>query len=157
EFIYEQPATGDTEYIFKHALTQEVAYSSVLLERRKVLHERIGAALEVVYGNSIDEHVAELAHHYGRSGNVDLAVQYLTHAGKQKMEEARLDAQLAGAHRGVIGDDTVATVATLRTGSARGTGETAPGVVDSLWRYPVKSMAGEEVSAVSVTLRGVLG
>ena len=42
EFIYEQPAVGDTEYIFKHALTQEVAYNSVLIERRKQLHERIG-------------------------------------------------------------------------------------------------------------------
>jgi predicted ATPase len=45
EFIYEQPAVGDAEYIFKHALTQEVAYSSVLIERRKQLHEGIGAAL----------------------------------------------------------------------------------------------------------------
>ena len=45
EFIYEQPALGDTEYIFKHALTQEVAYNSVLLERRQQLHERAGAAL----------------------------------------------------------------------------------------------------------------
>ena len=37
EFIYEQPATGDIEYIFKHALTQEVAYNSLLIERRKHL------------------------------------------------------------------------------------------------------------------------
>ena len=46
EFIYEQPAVGDTEYVFKHALTQEVAYNSVLMERRQQLHERTGAALE---------------------------------------------------------------------------------------------------------------
>src|SRR5262249_45907914 len=46
EFIYEQPAVGDTEYIFKHALTLEVAYNSVLIERRKVLHERVAAAIE---------------------------------------------------------------------------------------------------------------
>ena len=38
EFIYEQPALGDIEYSFKHALTQEVAYNSVLIERRKLLH-----------------------------------------------------------------------------------------------------------------------
>jgi predicted ATPase len=44
EFIYEQPAVGDVEYSFKHALTQEVAYSSLLTERRKVLHERTGVA-----------------------------------------------------------------------------------------------------------------
>ena len=42
EFIYEQPAAGDLEYTFKHALTQEVAYNSVLVERRKLLHGRIG-------------------------------------------------------------------------------------------------------------------
>src|SRR5215469_16987415 len=46
EFIYEQPAFPDTEYVFKHALTQEVAYNSVLIERRKTLHERAGAAIE---------------------------------------------------------------------------------------------------------------
>ena len=49
EFIYEQPAVGDIEYSFKHALTQEVAYNSVLMERRKLLHERIGGALETLY------------------------------------------------------------------------------------------------------------
>jgi predicted ATPase len=42
EFVYEQPAVGDFEYTFKHGLTQEVAYSSVLSERRKLLHERAG-------------------------------------------------------------------------------------------------------------------
>jgi predicted ATPase len=67
EFIYEQPAVGDSEYIFKHALTQEVAYNSVLIERRKQLHERIGGALEVLYANSRDDHLDELAHHYGRA------------------------------------------------------------------------------------------
>jgi class 3 adenylate cyclase len=46
EFIYEQPTTGDIEYIFKHGLTQEVAYNSLLIERRKQLHERAGGALE---------------------------------------------------------------------------------------------------------------
>ena len=46
EFIYEQPAVGDIEYIFKHALIQEVAYNSVLVERRKLLHERIAQGIE---------------------------------------------------------------------------------------------------------------
>ena len=49
EFIYEQPAFPDVEYIFKHALTQEVAYNSVLVERRKLLHERAGTAMESLY------------------------------------------------------------------------------------------------------------
>jgi len=88
EFIYEQPAVGDTEYIFKHALTQEVAYNSVLIGRRKQLHERIGAALEGLYASSLDNHLAELANHYGRANNPDKAVQYLTLAGKQALERS---------------------------------------------------------------------
>ena len=69
EFIYEQPAAGDIEYTFKHALTQEVAYQSVLVKRRKVLHQKIGAAIEGLALIQIDDHLAELAHHYGRSAN----------------------------------------------------------------------------------------
>src|SRR5271163_3790379 len=53
EFIYEQPAVGDSEYIFKHALTQEVAYNSVLIERRQQLHARIAAALETLYASAV--------------------------------------------------------------------------------------------------------
>ena len=52
EFIYEQPAMGDVEYGFKHALTQEVAYGSMLMERRKALHERAGAAIETLFSQS---------------------------------------------------------------------------------------------------------
>ncbi len=46
EFIYEQPAVGEVEYTFKHALTQEVAYNSMLAERRKQLHRRTAQAIE---------------------------------------------------------------------------------------------------------------
>ncbi len=83
EFIYEQPAVGDTEYIFKHALTQEVANNSLLMERRQQLHERTGAALEALYAANLDDHVAELAHHFGRSGNPQKAVEYYAHACRQ--------------------------------------------------------------------------
>ena len=81
EFIYEQPAIGDSEYTFKHALTQEVSYNSVLMERRRQLHGRIGAALESLYTNSIDDHLDELAHHYSGSGNSAKALDYLESAG----------------------------------------------------------------------------
>ena len=49
EFLYEQPAFPEVEYIFKHALTQEVAYNSVLQERRKALHEQTAQAIEALY------------------------------------------------------------------------------------------------------------
>jgi len=83
EFIYEQPAVGDIEYTFKHALTQEVAHDSVLAERRKLLHERAGAAIEELYAGRLDDDLSELARHYQRSGNAGKALEYLQLAGKQ--------------------------------------------------------------------------
>jgi predicted ATPase len=88
EFIYEQPATGDVEYIFKHALTQEVAYNSLLIERRKLLHERAGRALESIFAGQLDDHLNELAHQYRRSDNVEKAVEYLGRAGQQAAERS---------------------------------------------------------------------
>jgi predicted ATPase len=49
EFIYEQPAVSDVEYTFKHALTHDVAYNSLLTESRKLLHERAAQAIEALY------------------------------------------------------------------------------------------------------------
>jgi hypothetical protein len=68
--------------------TQEVSYNSVLLERRKQLHERIGAALETLYANSIDDHLDALAHHYGRSGNASKAFDYYERAGRQAVQRS---------------------------------------------------------------------
>ena len=86
EFIYEQPAAGDVEYTFKHALTQEVAYNALLVERRKLLHERAGAALESIFAEQLDDHLGELANHYSRSDNVSKAVEYLGRAGQQALQ-----------------------------------------------------------------------
>ena len=85
EFIYEQPAVGDVEYSFKHALTQEVAYNSVLVERRKQLHERAGIVMESMFAGQLDDRLDELAHHYSRSANSEKAVEYLTRAGQQAL------------------------------------------------------------------------
>ncbi|MBI3801523.1 MAG: hypothetical protein HY268_31705 [Deltaproteobacteria bacterium] len=83
EFLYEQPAFPDVEYIFKHALTQDVAYGTVLQEQRKAQHEKIAQALEVLYRVNLEDHYSDLAHHYSRSGNAAKAVEYLSLAGQQ--------------------------------------------------------------------------
>ena len=77
EFIYEQPAFPEVEYIFKHALTLEVAYNSLLTERRKALHERIGRAMEEQFAGRLEDHSADLARHYSRGGNSGKAIEYL--------------------------------------------------------------------------------
>jgi len=83
EFVYEQPAFPDVEYVFKHALTQEVAYDSVLTERRKLIHEKTANALETMYAQQLDDHVAELAHHFSHSSNIEKAITYLHRAADQ--------------------------------------------------------------------------
>jgi tetratricopeptide (TPR) repeat protein len=88
EFLYEQPAFPEVEYIFKHALTQEVAYGTVLQERRKVLHEQTAQALEALYRANLNEHYSDLAHHYSRSGNAAKAVEYLSLAGQQAVRHS---------------------------------------------------------------------
>jgi predicted ATPase len=88
EFIYEAPAAVGINYTFKHVLTQEVAYNSLLTERRKHLHERVGAALESLYALQLDDHLSELAHHYSNSENVDKAIEYLGRAGQQALHRS---------------------------------------------------------------------
>jgi predicted ATPase len=100
EFIYEQPVLPDAEYIFKHALTQEVAYNSLLIGRRKLLHERAGQALESMFAEQLDDHLGQLAHHYSRSDNVSKAVEYLGRAGQQALQRS--------AHADAIGSLTAA-------------------------------------------------
>ncbi len=86
ELLYEQPAFPDVEYLFKHALTQEVAYGSLPQERRKAIHEQTATAMEALYRVNVEEHYSELAHHYSRSGNTPKAVEYLHKAGQQAVQ-----------------------------------------------------------------------
>src|SRR5262249_38086135 len=88
EFLYEQPAFPEVEYTFKHALTQEVAYGTVLHERRKALHERTPQAIEALYPERVEDHYGDLAHHYSRSGNPPKAVEYLHAAGQQAVQRS---------------------------------------------------------------------
>jgi class 3 adenylate cyclase len=101
EFIYEQPAVGDTEYTFKHALTQEVSYNSVLIERRKQLHERAGAAIETLFKDRLDDYLASLAFHYGRSANAIKAAEYFGRAAAQSMERSAYSAAAAWVEDGL--------------------------------------------------------
>jgi class 3 adenylate cyclase/uncharacterized protein YcbX len=150
EFIYEKYVAGIKGYIFKSALTQDVAYNTLLLERRKVLHERIGAAIEAVYTHVIDDHVAALAYHYGRSNNTDAGMQYLTHSGRQKLMEARKNAAQVASTPADKSDLSLAS-------NIAKAGEMTSDFVESIWRYPVKSMAGELIPSVMVTEKGMLG
>jgi tetratricopeptide (TPR) repeat protein len=81
EFLYETRLFPELEYTFKHALTHEVAYGSLLLERRRVLHARIVEALEALVPDRVGEQVERLAHHALRGEVWDKAVTYCQQAG----------------------------------------------------------------------------
>jgi tetratricopeptide (TPR) repeat protein len=81
EFICEARLFPDVEYTFKHALTHEVAYGSLLQERRRALHRQILATMERLHPARLAEHVEVLAHHAFRAELWDKAVSYLRHAG----------------------------------------------------------------------------
>jgi predicted ATPase/class 3 adenylate cyclase len=85
EFLYETSLFPDLEYTFKHALTHEVAYGSLLQERRRTLHARIVEAIEQVYPERLEDHIERLAHHAVRAEVWPKAVSYLQQAGTKAM------------------------------------------------------------------------
>jgi class 3 adenylate cyclase/tetratricopeptide (TPR) repeat protein len=81
EFLYETRLFPDPEYTFKHALTHEVAYGTLVQNRRKTLHARIVGAIERSYPDRLTEHAEGLAHHAVRGELWEQAVRYLHDAG----------------------------------------------------------------------------
>jgi predicted ATPase len=88
EFLYETRLFPEPEYTFKHALTHEVAYGSLLLERRRGLHARIVEALETLAGDWGTEQVERLTHHALRGEVWDKAVTYCQQAGARAWDRA---------------------------------------------------------------------
>jgi class 3 adenylate cyclase/tetratricopeptide (TPR) repeat protein len=81
EFLYEARLFPDLEYTFKHALTHDVAYGSLLQDRRRALHARIVDTIEALYADRLIEHIERLAYHAPRGEVWDKAVTYLRQAG----------------------------------------------------------------------------
>ena len=81
EFLYEKAPFPETEYAFKHSMTREVAYASLLRERRVILHARAARSLETLAAGRLDEHVERLADHAERGAIWDKALEYLQRSG----------------------------------------------------------------------------
>src|SRR2546430_9796692 len=83
ELIYEKAGFGDVEYVFRHALTQDVAYASLLQSERRRLHALIGAAIEELYAGRLEERAEELAYHFTRGEVRDKVVHYARAAAEK--------------------------------------------------------------------------
>jgi tetratricopeptide (TPR) repeat protein len=83
ELLYERGIFPQSTYIFKHALTQDVAYDSLLLKKKREIHEKTGEAIEELYPDRIEEFHEMLAYHYSNSDNLRKAYEYLKFSGQK--------------------------------------------------------------------------
>jgi len=88
EFLYETQLFPDLEHTFKHALTHEVTYGSLLQDRRSQLHAHIVAAMEQLYADRLNERVERLAYHALRGRLWGQAVRYSRQAGNRALERS---------------------------------------------------------------------
>ncbi len=90
ELIQEAAKVPELEYIFRHDLTREAAYSSILLRARREFHKRVGEAVEELFGDRLEEQAHRLAHHFYEATDYERALKYSLMAGDAA---ARLYAQ----------------------------------------------------------------
>ena len=83
ELLYERGIFPHATYIFKHPLTREVVYNSILSKKQQMLHERVGKACEEIYSGSLDEHYEVLAGHFINSKNFEKGAEYAELAAKK--------------------------------------------------------------------------
>jgi tetratricopeptide (TPR) repeat protein len=86
DFLYVTSLTPHREYSFKHVLTQQVVYDTLLPTLRQDLHACAGHAIEVLWADRLEEVYELLAHHYAKSRDADRAVEYLGRASRKAMQ-----------------------------------------------------------------------
>jgi len=95
ELLYERGIYPQSNYIFKHALTREVVYESILAKRKKKLHEEIGNAIEELYKDNLSDQYEVLAEHYFLSENYLKSAEYSRFASRKAEKTASLNDTIA--------------------------------------------------------------
>ena len=86
QIIRERKRPQELEYIFSHALAQEAAYESTLIQQRKALHLKVAQSIEKIFKERLHEFYGMLAFHYGKGEDLDKAEKYLTKAGEEALK-----------------------------------------------------------------------
>jgi tetratricopeptide (TPR) repeat protein len=102
ELLYERGIYPQSNYVFKHALTREVVYDSILAKRKKRLHEGIGNAIEGLNKDSLGEHYEVLSEHYFLSENYSKAAEYSRLSSRKAEKAASLDGAIAHTKKRII-------------------------------------------------------
>jgi class 3 adenylate cyclase/tetratricopeptide (TPR) repeat protein len=102
EIIYAQGLVPEPAYIFKHAVIQDVAYNSLLVQRRKALHQAVGEAIEALYHDRLEEHYEELAHHCTHGEVWEKALYYARQAGAKAVSRSAYQEAVAWYERALV-------------------------------------------------------
>jgi class 3 adenylate cyclase/tetratricopeptide (TPR) repeat protein len=88
QLIRERKRMEEVEYFFKHALTQEAAYESILIQRRKEVHQKVAQTIEKVFNERLHEFYGMLAYHYSMAESLEKAEEYLIKAGAEALRSS---------------------------------------------------------------------
>jgi class 3 adenylate cyclase/tetratricopeptide (TPR) repeat protein len=99
ELLYERGVFPDSTYIFKHALTREVVYRSILSERKKRFHEEIGGAIEEVFKDHLSDYCEPLSYHYFAAGNFIKAAEQSNLAALKAAKRSLINESIAFTER----------------------------------------------------------
>lgn len=99
DLVREKTRRPELEYIFKHSLTQEAAYGSLLVERRREFHLKVGETIERLFPERAEDLLGLLAHHFLRAEELEKAADYLLRAYKKAVLEGSLQEAMDHAHQ----------------------------------------------------------
>jgi len=99
ELLYERGIYPKSTYIFRHALTQEVVYDSILAKKKKKIHEEIASVIEDLYKQNLDEYYEVLTEHYIRSENYNKGAEYSRLARKKALKTGSVNDGIAHAKK----------------------------------------------------------
>jgi class 3 adenylate cyclase/tetratricopeptide (TPR) repeat protein len=102
ELLYERGIYPRTSYVFRHALTRDVVYGSILVRRRRELHGQIGTAIEELYKDDLAEHYAILSEHFFHSEDYTRASDYSKRAARKAEKSASMPDAIAHAKKRVV-------------------------------------------------------
>ena len=88
QLIRERKRMEEVEYLFKHALIQEAAYESILIQRRKEIHQKVAESIENVFNERLHEFYGMLAYHYSRAESLEKAEDCLIKAGEEALKSS---------------------------------------------------------------------
>jgi predicted ATPase len=122
ELLYERGIYPQSTYVFKHALTQEVVYDSILTRKKKELHDKIGKAIEQLYKDNLHEHYGLLAEHFIISENFEKGADYSKLAERKAEKAASLNDAISYAKKKIscleklpVDDDVEKKIISART------------------------------------------